>query len=107
MCVEAAFLGGGAVALRDSTSRGRPDLRFTSGEWSAFTAGVRRGEFDSGPTLGELSQPRELAQLGHKRRVPTLVPRAVMEPLRLTSVVNLTRSAQARASASASGKLRS
>ncbi len=47
MCVEVAFLGGGAVALRDSTSRSRPDLRFTRGEWSAFTAGVRRGEFDS------------------------------------------------------------
>lgn len=46
-CVEVAFLGGGAVALRDSTSHSRPDLRFTSGEWSAFTAGVRRGEFDS------------------------------------------------------------
>ncbi|MGA9310307.1 MAG: DUF397 domain-containing protein [Pseudonocardiaceae bacterium] len=47
MCVEVAFLGGGAVALRDSTSCSRPDLRFTRGEWSAFTAGVRRGEFDS------------------------------------------------------------
>ncbi|HEX5346665.1 MAG TPA: DUF397 domain-containing protein [Pseudonocardiaceae bacterium] len=39
--------GDGAVALRDSVSRGRPDLRFTSAEWSAFTAGVRHGEFDS------------------------------------------------------------
>jgi hypothetical protein len=46
MCVEVAFLGDGAVALRDSTSRGRPALRFTGREWSAFTAGVRRGEFE-------------------------------------------------------------
>lgn len=47
MCVEVAFLGDGAIALRDSTAHARPDLRFTGGEWSAFTAGVRRGEFDS------------------------------------------------------------
>jgi hypothetical protein len=46
-CVEVAFLDDGAVALRDSTSRSRPELRFTSREWSAFTAGVRSGEFDS------------------------------------------------------------
>ena len=47
MCVEVAFVGDGAVALRDSTSPGRPDLRFTAGEWAAFTAGVRHGEFDA------------------------------------------------------------
>lgn len=47
MCVEVAFLGDGAVALRDSTAPDRPDLRFTGGEWTAFKAGVRRGEFDS------------------------------------------------------------
>jgi len=46
-CVEVTSLDDGAVALRDSVSRGRPDLRFTSAEWSAFTAGVRHGEFDS------------------------------------------------------------
>ena len=46
MCVQVAFLGDGAVALRDSTSPSRPDLRFTAGEWAAFTAGVRHGEFD-------------------------------------------------------------
>ena len=45
-CVEVAFLDDGAVALRDSTSRNRPQLRFTSGEWLAFTAGVHSGEFD-------------------------------------------------------------
>ena len=46
-CVEVTFLDDGAVALRDSTSRSRPELRFTSREWSTFTAGVRHGEFDS------------------------------------------------------------
>lgn len=46
-CVEVAFLDGGGVALRDSNALRRPELRFTGGEWSAFTAGVRRGEFDS------------------------------------------------------------
>ena len=46
MCVEVAFLGDGAVALRDSKMPDRPGLRFTGGEWSAFTAGVRLGEFD-------------------------------------------------------------
>lgn len=47
MCVEVAFLGDGAVALRDSTAPNRPDLRFTAGEWSAFTTGVHAGEFNS------------------------------------------------------------
>ena len=45
-CVQVAFLNDGAVALRDSTSLNRAELRFTRGEWSAFTAGVRLGEFD-------------------------------------------------------------
>jgi uncharacterized protein DUF397 len=47
MCVQVAFLGDGAVALRDSTAPGRPDLRFNQREWSAFAAGVRAGEFDT------------------------------------------------------------
>jgi hypothetical protein len=37
----------GLSLYANSVSRGRPDLRFTSAEWSAFTAGVRHGEFDS------------------------------------------------------------
>ncbi|MDQ2882799.1 MAG: DUF397 domain-containing protein [Actinomycetota bacterium] len=45
-CVEVTDLGGGAVALRDSNNHARGDLRFTAGEWAAFTSGVRRGEFD-------------------------------------------------------------
>lgn len=45
--MEVAFLDDGAVALRDSDLPSRPELRFTGGEWSAFTAGMRAGEFDS------------------------------------------------------------
>ncbi|WP_433629747.1 DUF397 domain-containing protein [Nocardia sp. CA-120079] len=44
-CVEVAFLGGGMVGIRDSTNPTGPALVFTSGEWSAFTAGVNDGEF--------------------------------------------------------------
>ena len=44
-CVEVAELGGGAVAVRDSNNRTRPDLRFTASEWKAFLDGVRDGEF--------------------------------------------------------------
>jgi hypothetical protein len=43
--VEIADLGGGAVALRDSTDYTRAPLRFTAAEWAAFTAGVRDGQF--------------------------------------------------------------
>ncbi|MGA8518108.1 MAG: DUF397 domain-containing protein [Pseudonocardiaceae bacterium] len=46
-CVEVTFLEDGAAVVRDSTSRNRPELRFTSGEWLAFTSGIRNGEFDS------------------------------------------------------------
>jgi hypothetical protein len=34
-CVQVAFLNDGAVAIRDSTSLSRAELRFTRGEWSA------------------------------------------------------------------------
>ena len=44
-CVEVADLGGGAVALRDSTDHTREPLRFTAREWAAVTAGVRDGQF--------------------------------------------------------------
>lgn len=45
-CVEIAFLSGGGVALRDTKDRSLPAHRFTTAEWTAFTAGVRAGEFD-------------------------------------------------------------
>ncbi|MCK9876998.1 DUF397 domain-containing protein [Frankia sp. Ag45/Mut15] len=45
MCVEVAPLGEG-VAVRDSKDPLGPVLAFTAGEWDAFLAGARDGEFD-------------------------------------------------------------
>ncbi|ATL70757.1 DUF397 domain-containing protein [Nocardia terpenica] len=45
-CVEAAHLDDGYVGVRDSKNPTGPALVFTPGEWDAFTAGVRGGEFD-------------------------------------------------------------
>jgi hypothetical protein len=48
-CVEvAADLPGGVVGLRDSKDRQGPVLIVTGDQWTAFTAGVRRGEFNPG-----------------------------------------------------------
>ncbi|WP_036503995.1 MULTISPECIES: DUF397 domain-containing protein [Nocardia] len=44
-CVEVAFLNDG-VGVRDSKNPTGPALIFTPSEWSAFTAGVRHGDFD-------------------------------------------------------------
>lgn len=44
-CVEFAEVDG-VVALRDSKDPSGPVLIFTPSEWSAFTGGVRDGEFD-------------------------------------------------------------
>lgn len=44
-CVEVADLGT-TRAVRDSKDPTGPALRFTTAEWSAFTAGIRTGEFD-------------------------------------------------------------
>jgi predicted secreted Zn-dependent protease len=44
-CVEVAALATGR-AVRDSKDPSRPVLRVSAAEWSAFTAGVRAGEFD-------------------------------------------------------------
>lgn len=41
-----ADLDGGYRAVRDSKDRDGPVLLFTPAEWTAFTAGVRDGEFD-------------------------------------------------------------
>ena len=46
-CVEVAFVAG-AVAIRDSKDRRGPVLLFTAGEWDAFIAGVRDGQFQQG-----------------------------------------------------------
>lgn len=44
-CIEVADLPGG-TAVRDSKHPTGPVLRFTAAAWSAFTTGVRTGEFD-------------------------------------------------------------
>ncbi|MFB7917282.1 DUF397 domain-containing protein [Streptomyces sp. NPDC056061] len=41
-CVEAAPLGGGRLAVRDSKSVSRPPLRFSASAWALFVAGLRR-----------------------------------------------------------------
>lgn len=46
-CVEVAGLGDGdGTAVRDSKDPKGPVLFFTPGEWAAFVAGVKAGEFD-------------------------------------------------------------
>jgi hypothetical protein len=44
-CVEVAFEGGNAL-VRNSRHPEGAVLEFTYGEWTAFLAGVRAGEFD-------------------------------------------------------------
>jgi hypothetical protein len=51
-CVEVTGLPGGMVGVRNSRDPDGPVLRFTRGEWNAFLAGARLGEFDQfGRTL--------------------------------------------------------
>ena len=45
-CVEVARNLPGVVAVRDSKDPDGSVLAFAPGEWRAFTAGVRGGEFD-------------------------------------------------------------
>jgi hypothetical protein len=44
-CLEVANLVG-HLAVRDSKNPTDPALVFTVAEWSAFTTGIRTGEFD-------------------------------------------------------------
>lgn len=44
-CVEVAALGT-TRAIRDSKNPTGPALKFTTAAWSAFTTGIRTGEFD-------------------------------------------------------------
>jgi hypothetical protein len=44
-CVEAAFLAGGSVALRNSRHPAGPALVFSAQQWDAFVAGAKDGEF--------------------------------------------------------------
>lgn len=45
-CVECARLPGGGMAIRDTKDPEGPTLIFTPGEWDAFVAGAKAGEFD-------------------------------------------------------------
>ena len=45
-CVEVASNLPGVIAVRDSKDPDGPALIFTPGEWRAFAAGIRGGEFD-------------------------------------------------------------
>ncbi len=45
-CAEAKDLPAGRVAMRQSTDPTGPTLIFTHGEFSAFLAGAKAGEFD-------------------------------------------------------------
>ena len=49
-CVEVAIERATTltVCVRDSKHPTRTTLRFTAGEWNAFIAGVKHGEFDLG-----------------------------------------------------------
>ena len=44
-CVQVAP-SGKMIAIGDSKNSGGPILTYTRAEWSAFVAGIRRGEFD-------------------------------------------------------------
>jgi hypothetical protein len=41
------------VRVRDSKQPGGPALCFTWPEWKAFIAGVKEGEFDGPPLIGQ------------------------------------------------------
>jgi hypothetical protein len=45
-CVEVADLAEGGRAVRDSKDPAGPALTFSTAAWSAFTTGLRAGDFD-------------------------------------------------------------
>jgi hypothetical protein len=45
-CVEVAPLPDGSVAVRHSLHPEAATIVYTAGEWAAFVAGVKDGEFD-------------------------------------------------------------
>lgn len=61
--VEVAFLATGNIGLRDAKNPDGPVLIFTPGEWTAFVAGAKDGEFNrpgaephaprAGPRVGQ------------------------------------------------------
>ncbi|MEU1544512.1 DUF397 domain-containing protein [Nocardia sp. NPDC005745] len=49
-CVEVAFLGEGAVGVRDSKDPAGPALVFPRDEWHSFTARITSGGLDRSPS---------------------------------------------------------
>lgn len=47
-CVEVAQFPDAAIGVRDSKDPDGPKLLFSSGEWRAFTAGIKAGELGLG-----------------------------------------------------------
>ena len=45
-CVEVGLRDGDVVSVRDTKDRSR-ELTFSSQEWAAFVAGIKRGAFDA------------------------------------------------------------
>ncbi|SCG15537.1 protein of unknown function [Micromonospora echinofusca] len=45
-CVDIKFNGGGNVEVRSSRDPQGPTIVFDAGEWDAFIAGAKAGEFD-------------------------------------------------------------
>jgi len=45
-CVQAAVLGGGRFAVRDSKHLTGPAIVMGSGAWDAFVTGIKAGGFD-------------------------------------------------------------
>jgi hypothetical protein len=45
-CVQVTDLPGGMIGVRNSRRLEGPVLQLTPGEWQAFIAGVKNGEFD-------------------------------------------------------------
>lgn len=50
-CVECRLNGDGDIEVRDSKNPSGPVLVFTPGEWVAFGAGSKAGEFDLPATV--------------------------------------------------------
>lgn len=50
-CVEVQFVGGGVVQTRDSKDPAGAVHTWRAGEWDAFVAGAKAGEFDRPDTV--------------------------------------------------------
>lgn len=62
-CVAVAR-DGDTVLVRDSKDPDGPTLRFTRGEWRAFVAAARDGEFDLPVSFGERRRHEKVSSRG-------------------------------------------